>query len=146
MQNELSKFRYNDKLENSSSCKTFRYSKVELNPINKGILIPKFSSKSTLSTSYKSNASLGKILSKKLETKINGFYKGRNFNGINQIKSYKDKSRINLNLINYKNKNEIFKNNFRKFKINDYSSSLINAFNINDTIFVQKKEIIFIEI
>ena len=167
MQNKLSKFRYNDKLENSSSCKTFRYSKMELNSINKGILIPKFNSKSTLSTSYKSNASLGKILSKKLETKINGFYKGRNFNGINQIKSYKDKSRINLNLINYKNKNEIFKNNFRKFtplviknndininsiscrgtnnlskgKINDFSSSLINAFNINDTIFVQKKEI-----
>jgi len=167
MQNRLSKFRFNDKLENSSSYKTFRYTKVKLNSINKAILIPTFNSKSTLSTSYKSNASLGKIFSKKLEAKINGFNKGRNYNNLNQIKSYKDKSRINLNLINNKSKNDIFKSNIRKFtplflknnatninsiscrgtnnfskgKINDYSASLINDFNINDTLFVPKKEI-----
>jgi len=167
MQNRLSKFRFNDKLENSSSYKTFRYTKVKLNSINKAILIPTFNSKSTLSTSYKSNASLGKIFSKKLEAKINGFNKGRNYNNINQIKSYNDKSRIYLNLINNKSKNAIFKSNVRKFtplflknnatninsiscrgtnnfskgKINDYSASLINDFNINDTLFVPKKEI-----
>ena len=166
--NKLAKIQYNNKLENNSSFKTFKCGKFKLNSINKSSLIPIFNSKSTLSTSMKTNNSLGKIASKKFENKIETFKIGKNPNTIKEIQSYRQRGPIRLNLINNSNYNKISKNNSRKFtplilknmsknlssisisrnnykfnkiiNINENSSSLIKSFDTKDILFASKKE------
>ena len=106
------KFVLNKKLENFSSLKTFRFNKVPMISLNKAILIPALNSKSVLSTAYKSNISNNNT---KPKIKINKFKISNNFKNINQILSYTDRNRININLTNNKRKNNIFDKNFKKF-------------------------------
>jgi hypothetical protein len=106
------KFVLNKKLENFSSLNSFRFNKVPMISLNKAILIPALNSKSVLSTAYKSNISNNNT---KPKIKINKFKISNNFKNINQILSYTDRNRININLTNNKRKNNIFDKNFKKF-------------------------------
>ena len=168
MNNKLFDFPIKEKLKEDYSLKTLKFKKMNFNSINKTILKPIFNSKSVVSTAYKTNISLGKFMSKKLENKIKSFKMGKDLNKINQIQSYKDKSRINLNLISNKNKSNISNRNMEKFtpfffqlktnklnsisfgsntalsnsksQMNENCSSLIKTFDINEKIFLSKKE------
>ena len=168
MNYKLFDFPVKEKLKEDYSLKTLKFKKMNFNSINKIILKPIFNSKSVVSTAYKTNISLGKFMSKKLENKIKSFKMGKDLNKINQIQSYKDKSRINLNLISNKNKSNISNRNMEKFtpfffqlktnklnsisfgsnnalsnsksQINENCSSLIKTFDINEKIFLSKKE------
>ena len=106
------KFVLNKKLENFSSLKSFRFNKVPMISLNKAILIPALNSKSVLSTAYKSNISNNNT---KPKIKINKFKISNNFKNINQILSYTDRNRININLTSNKRRNNIFDKNFKKF-------------------------------
>ena len=124
-ENILSKYSLNKKILDNSSFKSLRFKKIKLTSINKTIIIPTLNSKSTISTEYKSKISTGNILSKKFDSKINKFKIADIDNYLRKIKSYTNKRRIKLNLINSKSRNNIF-NNIRKFNPLSHYNSLNN--------------------
>ena len=90
---------YQNNIEDNPSLRTFRFRKIKLASLNKTILIPK--EKSILSTSIcnNTNLSIGNILPKKFEIKINKFYELENLNTLNKI--HKKGEQIRLNLKNF---------------------------------------------
>ena len=108
-------------IKEEPSLKTFRFRKIKLASLNKTILIPKLNSVSSISTCYNSNLSIGNILPKKLEIKINKFNDTRNLNTLSKINT--NRKKIELNLVNNKSHNNIFQN---KYNIRNLSPIAIN--------------------
>ena len=99
---------YLKNINENPSLKTFRFRKIKLASLNKTILIPKLNSVSSISTCYNSNLSIGNILPKKFEIKINKFNDLENLNTLS--KNHIKRKKIELNLINNKSHNHIFQN------------------------------------
>ena len=130
---------YQNNIEDTPSLRTFRFRKIKLASLNKTILIPK--EKSILSTSIcnNTNLSIGNILPKKFEIKINKFYELENLNTLNKI--HKKGEQIRLNLKNYKIHNNIFQNirNLSPIKTNNKHISFNSCSNIEFNSFLQNK-------
>ena len=130
---------YQNNIEDNPSLRTFRFRKIKLASLNKTILIPK--EKSILSTSIcnNTNLSIGNILPKKFEIKINKFYELENLNTLNKI--HKKGEQIRLNLKNDKIHNNIFQNirNLSPIKTNNKHISFNSCSNIEFNSFLQNK-------
>ena len=120
-------------INENPSLKNFRFRKINLASLNKTIFIPKLNSVSSISTRYNSNLSIGNILPKKFEIKINKFNGKENLNTLSKI--HINKKKIELNLINNKSHNNIFQNikNLSPITINNkricFNSSSYREFN-----------------
>ena len=120
-------------IKENPSLKNFRFRKIKLSSLNKTILIPKLNSVSSISTRYNSNLSIGNILPKKFEIKINKFNNIENLNTLSKI--HINRKKIELNLINNKSHNNIFQNikNLSPITINNkricFNSSSFREFN-----------------
>ena len=120
-------------IKENPSLKNFRFRKIKLSSLNKTILIPKLNSVSSISARYNSNLSIGNILPKKFEIKINKFNNIENLNTLSKI--HINRKKIELNLINNKSHNNIFQNikNLSPITINNkricFNSSSYREFN-----------------
>ena len=120
-------------INENPSLKNFRFRKINLASLNKTIFIPKLNSVSSISTRYNSNLSIGNILPKKFEIKINKFNGKENLNTLSKI--HINRKKIELNLINNKSHNNIFQNikNLSPITINNkricFNSSSYREFN-----------------
>ena len=120
-------------INENPSLKNFRFRKINLASLNKTIFIPKLNSVSSISTRYNSNLSIGNILPKKFEIKINKFNGKENLNTLSKI--HINRKKIELNLINNKSHNNIFQNikNLSPITINNkricFNSSSFREFN-----------------
>ena len=120
-------------INENPSLKNFRFRKINLASLNKTIFIPKLNSVSSISTRYNSNLSIGNILPKKFEIKINKFNGKENLNTLSKI--HINRKKIELNLINNKSHNNIFQNikNLSPITINNkricFNSSSYSEFN-----------------
>ena len=120
-------------INENPSLKNFRFRKINLASLNKTIFIPKLNSISSISTRYNSNLSIGNILPKKFEIKINKFNGKENLNTLSKI--HINRKKIELNLINNKSHNNIFQNikNLSPITINNkricFNSSSYREFN-----------------
>ena len=120
-------------INENPSLKNFRFRKINLASLNKTILIPKLNSVSSISTRYNSNLSIGNILPKKFEIKINKFNGKEKLNTLSKI--HINRKKIELNLINNKSHNNIFQNikNLSPITINNkricFNSSSYREFN-----------------
>ena len=120
-------------INENPSLKNFRFRKINLASLNKTIFIPKLNSVSSISTRYNSNLSIGNILPKKFEIKINKFNDIENLNTLSKI--HINRKKIELNLINNKSHNNIFQNikNLSPITINNkricFNSSSYREFN-----------------
>jgi len=120
-------------INENPSLKNFRFRKINLASLNKTIFIPKLNSVSSISTRYNSNLSIGNILPKKFEIKINKFNDKENLNTLSKI--HINRKKIELNLIINKSHNNIFQNikNLSPITINNkricFNSSSYREFN-----------------
>ena len=120
-------------INENPSLKNFRFRKINLASLNKTIFIPKLNSVSSISTRYNSNLSIGNILPKKFEIKINKFNGKENLNTLSKI--HINRKKIEFNLINNKSHNNIFQNikNLSPITINNkricFNSSSYREFN-----------------
>ena len=130
---------YQNNIEDNSSLRTFRFRKIKLASLNKTILIPKEKSILSTSISNNTNLSIGNILPKKFEIKINKFYELENLNTLNKI--HKKGVKIRLNLKNDKIHNNIFQNirNLSPIKTNNKHISFNSCSNIEFNSFLQNK-------
>ena len=153
MNKKISNLNFNDKLQINYPFGNLRFTKIKLNSINKTLLIPEFFSKSSLSTSHRTNSSLGRIISKDKKTKINEFNK-RTF--ILKLTNNKSNDIINNNKIKFvfsplMRRNKSISSNYISFsgqnsfsksssKLKENSSSFIKPFKIDELTFLSKKE------
>ena len=154
MNRNLSNLNFNDKIQINYPFANLKFTKITLNSINKTLLIPEFYSKSSLSTTYRTNSSLDRIISKNKKAKINEFNKSsfilnlRNNNKNDIIKSdirrfiftplMRRNKPINSSYISFKSKNSFSKS--RSNISENSSSSLIKPFKINELTFISKKD------
>ena len=153
MNKKISSFNFNDKLRINYPFGSLRFTKIKLNSINKTIFIPEFFSKSSLSTSHRTNSSVDRIISKDKRTRINEFNKRTfilkltNNNRNDIIKNEKRKfifsplmrrnKQLNSNFISFSGQNSFSKSSG---KLNENSSSFIKPFKLAELTFLSKKE------